>query len=323
MKFEPRWTFTPRMQRQLIAIERTRGFLEAIQLRPDWMGELHESARIKDAFSSIQIEGGSLTLSTAFDLARQRQGKALRGLKDDEREFLNYLDAFDAIDNLHEAKDYRLAVGDILQLHNILLDGVRGGDYFKGQLRCEDVVVGDRVDGETVVHHHPPVWSEVKFHLEGLLEWMNSCCVHPKYQEIAAGAADPWVHPVIAAGIAQHRLVWIHPFRDGNGRTARMFTTLALYLRGYNFKYLFDLSSYYNDNRDEYYAALRSADQSGDYTCWLEYFMGGFSMQMFVIRKQAREAAESVATPSPEESESNTFGETMPNGVEEGAMGNP
>ena len=149
-KFEPQWTFTPRMQRQLIAIERTRGFLEAIQLRPDWIGELHESARIKDALSSIQIEGGTLTLTTAFEIARQRQDGMQRRLKDDEREFLNYLNAFEAIDALGGAKDYRLKPGDILQLHNILLDGVRGGDHFKGEFRREDVAVGDRVDGETV-----------------------------------------------------------------------------------------------------------------------------------------------------------------------------
>jgi len=95
----------------------------------------------------------------------------------------------------------------------------------------------------------------------------------------------------MVAGIAQHRLVWIHPFVDGNGRTARLFTTMLLYMRGYDFKYLFDLSSYYNHNRDAYYAALRTVDQTGDYTQWLHYFMGGFAKQMFNIRRQALECA--------------------------------
>ena len=100
-----------------------------------------------------------------------------------------------------------------------------------------------------------------------------------------------WIHPVILAGIAQHRLVWIHPFMDGNGRSARMFTTMLLYQRKYDFKYLFDLSTYYNEDRDEYYRALRTADATGDYTEWLLYFLGGFSREMVRIKLKVIEEA--------------------------------
>jgi len=100
---------------------------------------------------------------------------------------------------------------------------------------------------------------------------------------------------VLVAGIVQHRLVWIHPFVDGNGRSARMFSTLLLHQRGYDFQYLFNLSDYYNRNRDKYYQALRTADETGDYTRWLEYFCGGFSLQMFRIRKQAAANAAAVS----------------------------
>jgi Fic family protein len=67
-----------------------------------------------------------------------------------------------------------------------------------------------------------------------------------------------------------------------------MFTTLLLYQRGYDFKYLFELSSYYNRDRDAYYAALRTADRTDDYTEWLTYFLGGFAYQMVEIQKRAR-----------------------------------
>jgi len=96
------------------------------------------------------------------------------------------------------------------------------------------------------------------------------------------------------AGIAQHRLVWIHPFLDGNGRTARMMTTLLLFQRGYDFKYLFDLSTYYNKNRDRYYAALRAVDTTGDYTPWLEYFLGGFAYQLWGIKVRAQKLGRGV-----------------------------
>jgi Fic family protein len=132
------------------------------------------------------------------------------------------------------------------------------------------------------VHHHPPSWLEVEARVDDLFAWIEASKVH------GTGDDDPWIHPVILAGIAQHRLVWIHPFVDGNGRTARMLTTLLLSQRGYDFKYLFQLSSYYNENRDDYYRTLRTADATGDHTEWLTFFLGGFSYQMVRIEERVR-----------------------------------
>ena len=67
-----------------------------------------------------------------------------------------------------------------------------------------------------------------------------------------------------------------------------MFTTLLLHRRGYDFKYVFELSSYYDRDRDAYYRALRTADAGGDYTDWLTYFLGGFAYQMVRIQELAR-----------------------------------
>jgi Fic family protein len=175
--------------------------------------------------------------------------------------------------------------GDLLNLHRILLSGVRGGSRGAGELRCEDVRVGDVNAGETVIHHHPLPWGQVANEVDELLAWIEAS------KSRGDGESDPWVHPVIQAGLTHHQLVWIHPFRDGNGRTARMFTTLLLYQRGYDFKYLFELSDYYNQDRDAYYKALRSADRSQDYTDWLTYFLGGFANQMVRIEERVKKLA--------------------------------
>lgn len=295
MAFEPYFTVTPRMLRQLKAIERTAGFLEAMTLHPEGRLRLHKNAQVKDALSSIQIEGGTLTLEEAFEIARQ---PPQRRRSNSEQEFLNYLCAFENIDHLCGQRDYVPAAGDLRNLHHILLDQVRGGDHFKGQFRVEDVKVGDIVAGETVVHHQPPHWSRVPGEVDELMEWITCSAEKKPYKEIKE-SGDPWVHPVFIAGITQHRLVWIHPFVDGNGRAARMFTALVLFYRGYNFKYLFDLSSYYNADRDLYYASLRTADRDGDYTQWLEYFLGGFSNQMFTLRDDALKAASGLIAQAP------------------------
>jgi Fic family protein len=280
--FSPTYRLTPKILRQLKAIEQTTGFLAAVSLRPEWIAELRRRTRVQEALASLQIEGSSLTLEEAFELARERPDRELR---DSEREFLNYLRAFEAIDGLRDARDAVLGKGDVCNLHRLLVDGVRGGRRGSGRFRREEVKVGDVAGGEVIVHHEPPSWLEVEARVGELLAWIEASKVHGR------GDADPWVHPVILAGIAQHRLVWIHPFVDGNGRTARMLTTLLLFQRGYDFKYLFELSTYYNRERDDYYRALRQADATGDYTEWLTYFLGGFSYQMVRIQELAREGA--------------------------------
>ena len=295
-EFSPHWNLTPLMQRQIKGIEQTAGFLKALRVQTQWLGQLRSDARLRDALSSIQIEGGKVTLERAFELAQDlsTQQIKLRNLRDDEREFVNYLLAFDLIDGLRGAREYQVAPHDLRNLHRTIVQGVRGGDRFAGQFRRETVAVGDREGDATIIHHQPPHWSEVENEVENLMRWINAAGVKPLREAVKAGAHDPWVHPVIIAGVAQHRLVWIHPFVDGNGRSARMFTALILLYRGYDFKYLFDLSSYYNDNRDAYYQALRDTDVAGDYTPWLEFFLGGFAYQMVTVQNRALEIADGI-----------------------------
>ena len=292
MDFRPVFTLTPLLLRQIKAVERVAGFLEAVELHKAWSDELRQHVRVEDALSSLQIEGSSLTLEEAFGLARDREREVDR---DSEREFLNYLLAFEAIDGYRGERGARVGAAEILNLHRVLVRGVRGGDRFAGRFRVEPVQVGDRVGGEVVVHHAPPPWTEVEGEVDALVRWIAAVKEIPSRRHVERGGGDPWVHPVIVAGIAQHRLVWIHPFIDGNGRTARMLTAMLLYQRGYDFKYLFDLSTYYNKDRDKYYEALRTVDRSGDYTRWLEYFLGGFSYQLVKIKQGAIKAAAGLA----------------------------
>ncbi len=299
-RFEPRFSLTPRMVRQMKAIEDARGFLRAVRLRPDWAAELRRKSQVRDALSSVQLEGNSLPFEAAYALAEQPEAPA--DCTASEREFLNYLRAFEAIDGLRDARDYPVSRRDLLNIHRMLVEGVRGGDRHAGRCRTEGVAVGDRAaDGSILIHHEPPAWPAVESHVDALMDWLDLSKQKPTAKQLAEGADDPWVHPVMVAGIAQHRLVWTHPFVDGNGRSARMFTTLLLYQRGYDFKYLFDLSSYYNQGRDRYYEALRTVDRTGDYTAWLTYFMGGFSRQMVTIIKRATKAAVGLEAESSED----------------------
>ena len=288
--FSPLYEVTPRMVRQIVAIERGNGFLNAVRLQADWIAELRQQTQIKDAMASVEIEGHSVTYERAFELARNPDAATGDDLRHSEREFLNYLRTFDAIEAFQNDRNAVLTKSDLRNLHGSIVSGVRGSSRMPGEFRRDDVKVGDIVEGQEIIHHQPPTSVSINAEVQDLLDWIEQCKGKRKPKE----ADTTWIHPAIVAGITHHRLVWIHPFVDGNGRTARMFTTLILYQRKYDFKYLFNLSEYYNKDRDRYYDALRTADRTKDYTDWLEYFLGGLSHQMVTMEVKAREAAVGV-----------------------------
>jgi Fic family protein len=85
------------------------------------------------------------------------------------------------------------------------------------------------------------------------------------------------VHPIIAAGIAHLELVAIHPFDNGNGRTARALADLLLYRYGYTFRYLFSWVRQVGIDMGTYHRKLRQVlgaeyGANVDPTVWLEYF---------------------------------------------------
>ncbi len=98
MTFSPVYTITPRIVRQIVAIERTTGFLSAVRLKLDWLSDLRQRTQVRDAMASIQIEGHSVTFERAFKLANDPEALGGDSLRQSEREFLNYLRTFDAVE---------------------------------------------------------------------------------------------------------------------------------------------------------------------------------------------------------------------------------
>jgi Fic family protein len=90
--------------------------------------------------------------------------------------------------------------------------------------------------------------------------------------------------PTIAA-IVHYQFVTIHPYYDGNGRTARILTTLVLNKYGYGLKGIYNLEEYYTKNLQAYYDAVDIGDSHNYYfgrataeiTSWIEYFLTGMS----------------------------------------------
>ncbi|KAI3372854.1 hypothetical protein L3Q82_023306, partial [Scortum barcoo] len=124
-----------------------------------------------------------------------------------------------------------ITVSDILEIHRRVLgyvDPVEGG-----RLRTSQVFVG---------HHIPPHPRDLQRHMEELVQWLNS-------EETLQ------LHPVEYAALAHYKLVYVHPFVDGNGRTSRLLMNLVLMQAHY------PPITIRKEQRSEYYAALDTANE--------------------------------------------------------------
>jgi len=148
-----------------------------------------------------------------------------------------------------------------------------GGQADPGNYRkIQNYVVNSRT---REVIYTPPAPLDVPHLMREFVDWLNET------EEVS---------PILVAGIAQFQFVHIHPFVDGNGRTARLLSTLILYKTGYDFKRLFTISEYYDKDRPSYYKAIRSVRKSNmDMTSWLEYFVDGLRSQMEEIQAKGQQ----------------------------------
>jgi Fic family protein len=269
MPFNPKYTITPKINKALVEIERVRGFLDAIKLKDDWLADLQKRALILESHHSTHIEGTALSFKQAKDIL---EGKKVKGVnRDDEKELLNYKNAMDFISKYLGKKD-SVSEGIIRELHKILVKGVRGEKADPGNYRkIQNYVVNSRT---REVIYTPPGPLGVPHLMQEFVEWINK-------------AED--VSPILVAGIAQFQFVHIHPFIDGNGRTARLLSTLILYKTGYDFKRLFTISEYYDKDRPLYYQAIQTVRNNNmDMTAWLSYFVEGLRSQMEEINEKGK-----------------------------------
>lgn len=263
--FKPKFIITNKINNSLLEIERARGFLEAAKLKEEWIKEMQSEAIILESHHSTHIEGTQLTLKQAREILA---GKSLRGIrKDDRQELLNYKKAMDFVAE-YLGKKSEIIEDLIKKIHRILVKDVRGGSLEPGRYRRVQNYVVNSLTGEII--YTPPPPSKVPKLMREFVRWLNE---------------ETGISPVLIAGIAQYQFVDIHPFLDGNGRTARLLCTLILYQNGYDFKRLFSLSEYYDKDRPSYYNAIQSVRNNDmDMTYWLEYFTEGLKNQLIEVK---------------------------------------
>ncbi len=263
--FEPNFRHTNKIVRNLTLIAEARAIILNAPLVPKWEVSLRRDALLRSAHSSTAIEGNPLSFEEVSALAAGREVMVARK---DKQEVLNYIETLGRIPEFAERTPF--ARDDLLEIHRLVTNATLENPKDEGALRDRQVVVANRLTGEVIFT--PPPTKQVPKFLDDFFKWFNS----ENVSEIDA---------VIEAGVAHYELARIHPFIDGNGRTARIIAAMTLYKRGFDTKRFFALDDYYDNDRRSYYEVLKRVDQQTlDLTEWLEYFTDGVAVSLKTVK---------------------------------------
>lgn len=276
--YSPRFSYTTAMVRALLEFEGACRTVDRLPLPPDTSFVMRAHAMRRSTIGSVSIEGNDTPPSRVFPVLVA----ADRG-DDRQQEVRNYWRALEWIEQKAEA---RTDVGEefIQRLHRIIIVRGRGRRGDRSPYRTSMVHVTDASTGR--IEYSPPEPGDVPGLMAALVAWLR-------------GQAAAGLPAAVRAGILAHRLVSIHPFEDGNGRTTRATATAQLWRDGYGMRgflsleehLALDRAAYYNalqmDLHDNYYFGRHDADL----TQWLEYFVLALARAASEVCERAQKLA--------------------------------
>lgn len=281
--YTPHFTITNNLLTYISKIEAAKEVIDHAALVPAWEAKFRDDALTRTVYYGTKIEGNDLTQAQAEQVIRldnmvdprevaERAGIVAR--ERDIQEVINYRNVMQWIDQWEKFVQRPGQISeDILKtLHKLTTQRILDPQYI-GTYRDKQVVVRSATNG--TVAFRPPLAVEIPYYIEEFFEWLNS----DHAQQI---------HPIFRAAVTHYQLVFVHPFIEGNGRTARAMATLVLYSSGYDFKKFFSIEKYFDDDVEKYYLALLSVQQQEqqDLTYWLEYFCYGLAVEIDKVKQQ-------------------------------------
>ncbi len=257
-------------------IEASRQSFSSLPVTTQLINSLRESARLTQTHYSTQIEGNRLTREQVKEVAK---GGTFPNRNRDETEVKNYFIALDYVDALIQQQATELTVEMIQTIHGCVMNGkAKPTEYRDGQ----NVI---RESGSGNIIYMPPEKQDVPSLMAEMVNWVNA---QTDKKELPA--------PIIA-GITHYQFATIHPYYDGNGRTARLLTNLILHRSGYGLKGVYSLEEYYAKNLTAYYESISVGDShnyymgraEADISHWVEYFCGGMADSFSHVQSQAEQ----------------------------------
>jgi Fic family protein len=271
--FKPKYTISHKILNHLMEIAEVRSLVSRASILPKQEAKLRRQALVRMIHSSTSIEGNILN---RYEVEKLLTGQKVDAPKRDIFEVKNYQEAMYYVSRFIEKKR-KITVKTILEIQQLITKNTLAEDRC-GHFRKTKVYVVSRRGNQIIkVSYTGPEAKEAPKLVRNLVNWLNKA----KKENIC---------PIIAAAIAHAEIAAIHPFADGNGRTARILATLILYQRGYDFRKLFALEDYYNQNRPAYYKAIHLGKNyqerlKADLTNWLGYFVQGFASEMQSVKE--------------------------------------
>jgi Fic family protein len=277
--FHPNFTITPTIATDLMRIEAVKQAIQTLPITPRVLANLRETARLFSTHYSTMIEGNRLTQEqVALVIDRNRQ---FPGRERDQAEVKGYYAALDEAERIAKRPE-SISETTVQGLHALVMGGgktrLKATRYRDGQNVIRDA-------RSNAIVYMPPEAKDVPRLMKQLIIWMKQ--------------NDDLPVP-IKASIAHYQYATIHPYYDGNGRTARLLTTLILHLGAYDLKGLYALEEYYARNLKAYYEALTIGPShnyyvgraEADITKWIAYFIEGMATSFEKVRDQALLEAE-------------------------------
>ena len=244
---------TPDLLRLVGEVDEFKGAWKALgSLAPDRLATLRHITTVESVGASTRIEGAKLTdrevdfLLSNLDLGSFRTR--------DEQEVAGYAEATKlAFDSWREMP---LTENHVKQLHGILLKFSSRDEYHRGTYKNvpNNVEAFDEHGRSVGVIFETATPFDTPRLMKELVAWTN--------RELAGTTH----HPLLVIAVFIVRFLAIHPFQDGNGRLARVLTNLLLLRTGYTYVPYSSLERVIEENREQYYRALRSAQGTLDTT---------------------------------------------------------
>lgn len=285
--FHPRFQYTHAMLRDFGLIEAARAVITVLPLPPDQELRLRQAARQRATRNSTRIEGNTLN-SEEVGRAVMAVGKSQTEMQQEVR---NYWRALEWIEEQLEARRPP-SEEFIRELHAIILVRGTGRRGMRSDYRVEECPVVDSATRR--IDYAPPMPKEVPVLMRELVAWWRGT--------EAAALPGP-----VRAGLLAHRFVSIHPFSDGNGRTARALATTELWRSGYDMRGFLSLEEHYTADLGAYYDNLQmglpvnyyDGRHDPDHSQWLGYFLATMAQAAESLRRQAIALYEPERRPSP------------------------
>lgn len=269
MTFEPKYTITNRLLSQITKINALVTELNHQHFPEVVLFELEKAARAVSAHASTSIEGNPLPLTEVKKILKNNPAH----IRDSEKEVLNYNSALQDLGQRQKNKPLALTSDLILDIQRQITDGLLP-KHESGKYRQNPVVLNDPKTGEIVFL--PPDVNDVQPLMGSLLNFVRD--------------NNNEIDPLILAGIFHKQMVIIHPFMDGNGRTARLATKILLAEMELNTFNLFSFENYYNKNVTKYFQKVGEFGNYYDlvnqinFTQWLEYFTEGIIDELLRVQ---------------------------------------